>query len=226
MRPQPASSMSGSAAWAQRKLPVRLTAEHALPQLDRGLQERRALGRAGVVDEDRDRPALGARLREGRGHGLGVGHVGRRPRHGRCPAASRPRAAAPRGRVRAGCSTAPSAARVRAISAPMPRAAPVTSAWRPVNGFACIPELFSPESILAATTVRASAHQPPAVEVQRGAGHEGGGRRGQVDHRRGHLFRLAEAPERDAGAPARAAAPRPSHRAPGCAPRPAPAHSR
>jgi hypothetical protein len=50
--------------------------QHPLPELDRGLEKRRALGGAGIVDEDDDRAARSACLREGRLHALRVRHVG------------------------------------------------------------------------------------------------------------------------------------------------------
>ena len=40
MRPQPASSMSGTAAWMQVKVPVRLTAMSAVPRLGGDVDDR------------------------------------------------------------------------------------------------------------------------------------------------------------------------------------------
>ena len=124
-----ASSMSGSAAWVQRKVPVRLTASMRCQSVERGLGERGALGLAGVVDQDADRPAPLARLREARLDRRCVGDV----------AATIAAVAAPGSSRASGFSASsrapdqrqprlPSAARRRAMAAPMPRAAPVTTA--------------------------------------------------------------------------------------------------
>ena len=64
MRPQPAASMSGTAAWTQVNVPVRLTAMMR-SQVSGGDVEQRVEGLdAGAGDEDLDGPELGADLGE------------------------------------------------------------------------------------------------------------------------------------------------------------------
>ena len=60
MRPQPASTMSGSTAWTQWKTPLRLTSIDPLPVLERDLGEPLELLESGGVHQDRDRSELGA----------------------------------------------------------------------------------------------------------------------------------------------------------------------
>ena len=75
MRPHPAASMSGTAAWTHEKVPVRFTAMMR-SQLSRVMStERRERLDAGAGDEDADGPELAADLGDGGVDRVAVGDV-------------------------------------------------------------------------------------------------------------------------------------------------------
>ena len=113
--------------------PVEMIADHPVPLLEAHIQEGHGFRDAGIGDEDVDRPELVDDPVDHRRDRIRIGDVG----------GNRKRGAARRhdlidhglalGRRAAidGDARAPSAARRRAVAAPMPEPAPVTSAVRP-----------------------------------------------------------------------------------------------
>jgi hypothetical protein len=66
MRPHPAASMSGTAAWRQWNVPCEIHGEHAVPRFDGDVAEGIERVDARARDHDRDRPELAADLLERR----------------------------------------------------------------------------------------------------------------------------------------------------------------
>ena len=130
MRPQPAASMSGTAACTQVKVPVRLTARirsHFSAVMSSSGVERLD---AGAGDEDLDRTELGADPRERGVDRRAVGDVDLDADGRRTVARARRPRRRPR-RCRSSIATRwPSAANWRATPSPMPDAPPVTTATR------------------------------------------------------------------------------------------------
>ena len=121
MRPHPAAIMSGTTAWQQSKVPIRLTVDDLLQFVTLDLEELLERRDAGVVHDDRGRADAVAELGDRRVDAGPVGDVDGKamalPPSASMPCAAAAAVAPSRSQM---ATVAPSMARRLAMASPMP----------------------------------------------------------------------------------------------------------